>query len=95
MYIISHQLYLEIGEKLMEAIGRKGFYSGEVAVWHNDVECRLSCTLFAERAKEAEEGNRLPRIVRLTPVWWECHTFRSGEEILNGFSFREFTSAVL
>lgn len=95
MYTISHQLYLDVGERLMDAIGRKEYYSGVVVSYAEEVECRLVCTLIVEREAKASEGHRLPEIARLIPVWWECHTYRGDEKILNDFSFREFASIIL
>lgn len=95
MYTISHQLYLDVGERLMDAIGRKEYFSGVVTSYNEDVECRLVCTLIVEREANASEGHRLPRISRLIPVWWECHTYQGEEEILNDFSFQELASIIL
>ena len=95
MYTISHQLYLEVAERLWGAIGSKGYYSGSVIFTHDDVECRLTCTLFVERHSYAESEGRLGEISRIIPVWWEFHTTVGSEELLNDFSLKELLSIAL
>jgi hypothetical protein len=34
-------------------------------------------------------------VTALIPVWWEFHTFASGEELLNDFSFGEFVATII
>lgn len=95
MYTISHQLYIEIADKLWGAIGRKEYFSGSVDLTFGDTECRLVCTLFIEHGRDIEGEGRLAPIKRITPVWWEFHTTQGNEEILNDFSFKELLLVAL
>lgn len=95
MYAISHQLYVELAERLAGAIETKEFFSGSVSCISGDVECKLICTLIVHRSQaEASEGC-MPRISKLIPVWWECHTTIGSEEIINDFSFSELSDIAL
>jgi hypothetical protein len=95
MYTISHQLYLEVAERLVGAIGSKTYFSGVVTFTHVEVDCRLVCTLFIERTANTHlEGNRAA-ITKIIPVWWEFHTTIGSEELLNDFSFKELLTIAL
>ena len=95
MYTISHQLYHEVSERLLGAIGSKSYFSGAVTFTHGDVDCRLICTLFIERTRNQEcEGHRAT-ISKIIPVWWEFHTTTGSEELLNDFSFKELLCIAL
>ena len=87
MYEISDLLYLKVAKHLSDAIGKKEFYSGVVALVDGDVECRLCCTLIVSRSAENGPEDRV-RITRLSPVWWEFNTMKGGVVIDNDFSFR-------
>lgn len=94
MYKISTQLYLEIADKLMAAIGSKEFFSGSVRLTIGDTECTLICTLIVEHESIPTEGHCFCAISSLIPVWWEFHTIVDGEELLNDFSFKEFVETI-
>ena len=87
MYEVSHQLYLELAERLVAAIGRKEFFSGSVSCIAGDVELRLVCTLIVQRSKAQNLERTTTEITGVVPVWWEFHTYIDGEEMLNDFSF--------
>ena len=95
MYTVSHQLYLEVAERLMSAIGRKEYFAGSVTCVDGDTECRLTCTLIVVRNNHSADEGRLPEISKLIPVWWEFHTTVGSEELLNDFSFRELIDIAL
>ena len=95
MYTISHQLYIEVAERLWGAIGTREYFSGRVTLFAEDVECKLQCTLFIERGRDSESEGRLGEITKITPVWWEFHTTIGCEEILNDFSFGEMLNIAL
>lgn len=86
MYEISSSLYLEIAERLADAIRSKGFFSGIVTLYDGDVECRLCCTLIISRSSENEPSGA-ERITSIVPVWWELKTMINDVSICNDFSF--------
>ena len=95
MYEVSHQLYLELAERLVAAIGKKEFFSGSVSCIAGDVELRLVCTLIVQRS-ESQHGERTAtEITGLVPIWWECHATEGSDEIMNDFSFRELLTIAL
>lgn len=95
MYEISTSLYREVGERLIEAIGTREYFSGSIYLTHGDVDCQLTCTLLIERGERAFEGYCFKPITRLIPIWWEFHTFINDEEQMNDFSFSELSWASL
>lgn len=95
MYEVSHQLYVELAERLVGAIGRKEFFSGSVSCVAGDVEIKLVCTLIVQRSELHDTEQRAPQIVGLVPIWWECHTTEGSEEMMNDFSFRELLDIAL
>ena len=95
MYAIPSSLYREVGERLVETIGTKDFFSGHVNITYGDIDCQLICTLIVERGARASEGYNFCPITSLLPVWWEFHTYRNDEEMFNDFSFKELVEATL
>lgn len=95
MYEISSLVYHEIADRLMAAIGGKEYFSGSVCYVSGDTEYRLICSLVIEHGAPASEGRSLRPVTALIPVWWEFHTFVSGEELLNDFSFGEFVATII
>ena len=95
MYTISHQLYIEVAERLWGAIGRRDYFSGSVTLVHDDVECKLQCTLFISRESDHESEGRLGEIRKIVPVWWEFHTTIGSDELLNDFSLKEMLAIAL
>lgn len=94
-YEISPELYLKVAEHLIEEIGNKEFFAGTVQVTHNDIEHRLVATLIIRRRRlNAQEQHFFGSIERITPVWWDFHTFDGTEEIDNDFSFTELASII-
>ena len=87
MYEISSSLYLEIAERLADAIRSKSFFSGVVTLYDGDVEHRLCCTLIISRSNENEPSGA-ERITSIVPVWWELKSSINGEPICNDFSFK-------
>ena len=86
MYEISNSLYLEMAERLADAIRSKSFFSGVVTLHDGDVECRLCCTLIISRSNENDPSGA-ERITSIVPVWWELKTAINDEPIFNDFSF--------
>lgn len=94
MYEISSSLYLEIAERLADAIRSKSFFSGVVTLHDGDVECRLCCTLIISRSNDNEPSGTM-RITSIVPVWWELKTAINGEPISNDFSFKTMLTYLL
>lgn len=90
IYSVSTQLYREVADRLMEAIGDKGYFSGAVELNSEDaVACRLvtSCVVWRTSSGMPEgEGSRVRSVV---PVWWEFHTACAAGVLDNDFSFGE------
>ena len=95
MYEISTSLYREVGERLIETIGTREFFSGSIHLTHGDVDCQLTCTLIIERGEHASEGQCFRPITALIPIWWEFHTYIDDDEKMNDFSFSELTALSL
>lgn len=95
MYAIQPSLYRKVGERLVEAIGTKEYFSGCIHLIFDDIDCELCTTLIIERDAQPTEGYCFKPITGLIPIWWEFHTYKCDEEILNDFSFRELAEATL
>ena len=95
MYEISTSLYREVGERLIETIGTREFFSGSIHLTHGEVDCQLTCTLIIERGERTSEGHCFRPITALIPIWWEFHTYIDDEEKMNDFSFGELTALSL
>ena len=94
MYEISSTVYLEMAERLADAVRSKSFFSGVVTLYDGDVECRLCCTLIITRSKE-DDPSGAERITSIVPVWWELKTAIGDEAICNDFSFKMMLTYLL
>lgn len=89
MYSVTPELYLETAERLTEAAGDAGYFSGSVAFVFGGVACRLRTSVIVYRRRESLPEGEREAVSDLVPVWWEFHTVVDGEELLNDFSFGE------
>ena len=89
MYDVLPELYQEVATKIIEQVGRRGYYSDALDFEWGGVECHmvLSAVVY-RRTEQYPEGERFV-VADMVPVWWEFHTFIDGEEVLNNFSFNE------
>lgn len=89
MYDVLPELYREVATKIIEHVGRRGYYSGVLDFEWESVECCmvLSAVVY-RRTEQYPEGER-SLVADMVPVWWEFHTSVNGEEVLNNFSFNE------
>jgi len=95
MFHVSSELYDEIAQRLLEAFGDAGFFSGSVECCCGPIACRLTASLVLYRTKDRwPEGERL-RLTDAVPVWWEFHTLTAEAEFANDFSFAELKSFLL
>lgn len=94
MYEFSDDVYLEVAERLMQAIGRKEFFSGAVTYYDDEVCCRLKISAVVYRTKGGGAEPQRSVEARVVPVWWEMTTTIGNEELLNDFSFREMMALI-
>lgn len=90
IYSISTQLYREVADRLLEAIGDRHYFSGAVELTSADgVDCRLvtSCVVYRQRVSLPDgEGCAISSVI---PVWWEFETACPAGRLDNDFSFRD------
>ncbi|MFI3318307.1 MAG: hypothetical protein SNH88_03875 [Rikenellaceae bacterium] len=95
MYIITEQIYKELAAELCERIVLKDYFSGEVMVEAEDVECRLLLSLILYRAEDEIDGAKVKILADIVPVWWEVHLLVDGQEMICDFDFQTFKSYLL
>lgn len=90
IYSVSTQLYREVADRLLEAVGDRFYFSGAVELTTEEgVACRLvtSCVVYRTPSEMPEgEGSRVRSVI---PVWWEFHTTCAAGRLDNDFSFRD------
>ena len=86
-YSISSDLYDEVKQRLIEAIGDRPYFSGGLSLVWEEVECRLVVSCFVHRQTVEMPEGRGTTVCDLVPVWWEFHTWEGLDERLNDFSF--------
>lgn len=94
MYEFSNDVYVEIAQRLLEAIGSRDYFNGVVAYDDEDVYCRLRTTVVVRTRRIP---TLLPTIIterEIVPVWWDMTTEMGSEEITNDFSFGEMMDAL-
>ncbi len=90
MYKISHSIYSQLSERLIENISSLNYFSGVIELECNDVTIRFIATLIPFFREELFFGNKIVVLSDLTPVWWELHTTTSDGEQMNDFDFKIF-----
>ena len=92
-YSVSTELYLEVADRIREAVGGGSYFSGTLAFGFGGVECRLTATLIVYRTRVSYPEGERDEITDLVPVWWEFHTVDpTSDELLNDFSFATLRS---
>ncbi len=94
IYTVSSALYLEVLDRLVDAVGPLGYFSGSLDFVFDGVECRLTVSLIVCRRREVLPEGERDVVADLVPVWWEFHTLLDGEERLNDFSFGSLRALV-
>ena len=94
MYEFTTDYYLLIAERLLESIGDKRYFSGVVTLYDNDVELRLSCSLFVRYSQQHDDEHPFRAVTRITPVWWELMSRIEQIEVDNDFSFSEMLNLI-
>ena len=82
-------LYEEVADRLKEAIGERRYFSGYISFEARRITCRLTISLIVYRECVAWPEGEFERISDLVPIWWEFHTYKDGDDILNDFQFSE------
>ena len=89
MYDVLPELYQEVATKIIDQVGRRGYYSDALDFEWNGVECHMVLSAVVYRRTEQYPEGKSSVVADMVPVWWEFHTFIDGEEVLNNFSFNE------
>ena len=89
MYDVLPELYQEVATKIIEQVGRRGYYSGTLDFEWESVECHMVLSAVVHRRTEQFPEGEKWLVADMVPVWWEFHTYVDGEEVLNNFSFNE------
>ena len=89
MYDVLPELYQEVATKIIEHVGRRGYYSDALDFEWDGVECHMVLSAVVYRRTEQYPEGESSVVADMVPVWWEFHTFIDGEEVLNNFSFNE------
>lgn len=89
MYSVTPELYEETAVRLAEAVGSENYFSGTIAFAFDDAECRLTASVIVYRNRIVQPDATADVLSDLVPVWWEFHTSRHGDEMLNDFDFTE------
>ena len=89
MYDVLPELYQEVATKIIEQVGRRGYYSAALDFEWGGVECHMVLSAVVYRRTEQFPEGESSVVADMVPVWWEFHTFVDGDEVLNNFSFNE------
>ena len=90
MYDVLPELYREVAARIIEQVGRRGYYNGSFDMEWEDVLCHVVLSAVVYRHEEQYPGGRMASLISdIVPVWWEFHTFIDGQEVINNFSFNE------
>lgn len=89
MYDILPELYREVATQIIERTCNRDYYSGTFDFEWEDVECHMVLSAVVYYKEVCYPEGLFDVVSDLSPVWWEFHTYRDGEEILNNFSFNE------
>lgn len=94
MYEFTTDYYLLIAERILESIGDKRYFSGVITLYDNDVELRLSCSLFVRYSQQHNDEHPFRAVTHITPVWWELKSRIGQIEVDNDFSFSEMLNLI-
>ena len=89
MYTISSKLYHQVATHLVDLVGQRGYYSGTFEFEFEELFCQMALSAVVYHQSQPDEGYKSCAVADMIPVWWEFHTYRDEEELLNDFSFNE------
>ncbi len=95
MYEITPKIYEKTAQKVSDAVGNTGYFSGTIDFSYENVECRMLLSMVIYRKKVEMPEGRCNIIDDVVPVWWEFHTTVDGEELINDFDFSLFKEYIL
>ena len=87
MYDVLPELYREVANKIIEHVGRRGYYSGALDFEWESVECRMVLSAVVYRRTEHYPEGERSVVADMVPVWWEFHSVTIDGEQLNDFDF--------
>lgn len=94
MYPVSSELYRQVADRLAEAVGSRGYFSGSVEGEAPGAAWRLTVSAIVYRNRVLRPDGLCEPISDLVPVWWEFHTITADGEVLNDFSFGEVCEVI-
>lgn len=86
---IPDWLYAETLDRLRDEIDGQDYFSGSIDFRTGCLDCTLTADVIVYRELVSYPEGTADEIRDLVPVWWEFHTLRDGEEVLNDFRFSE------
>ena len=77
--------YLRDYEELVRMVKNRDWFRSNVALFIDDVECRLRCVASILRTMSDEP---IPQTkIAIVPLWWEMTTYFGDEILPNDFDF--------
>lgn len=86
---IPDWLYTETLDRLCEAIDGRDYFSSTIDFRTGCLDCCLKTAVIVYREQTSYPEGTVDEICDLVPIWWEFHTLKDGEEVLNDFQFFE------
>lgn len=93
-YEIPNYAYEAIARKILDAINGT-YINTKIEVVDEDVEITFSLNGFVYTKTEEADDYSVDKITDVVPVWWECHTYLYGKEIMNNVSFNVLKNFLL
>lgn len=93
-YEIPNYAYEAIARKILDAINGT-YINTKIEVVDEDVEITFSLNGFVYTKTEEACDYSVENITDIVPVWWECHTYLYGKEIMNNVSFNVLKNFLL
>jgi hypothetical protein len=78
-----------VATHLVELVGQGGYYSGTIEFEFEELFCQMTLSAVVYHQSQPDVGYTHCAVADMIPVWWEFHTYRDEEELLNDFSFNE------
>lgn len=89
MLTINEEIYTNVAECLLSAIGNDFFFNGTIEYDSDELYSTLRCTLIIYRESVEDCAGDFTRIKDIVPVWWEFSTVQQCGTVDNDFSWRE------
>lgn len=93
-YEVENSVYEALAQRIFDKLSGN-YLNTVIELVDGDVEITFKITAVAYYRKNGDVSGDWEELTDLVPIWWECHTYLYGNEIINNVSFNVLKDFIL